>query len=47
MALELRLLQACERGDSSTVRKLLKHPVKPDTSDDRGDSALTKAAKGW
>ena len=46
MDLRIRLLAASECGDSGTVRKLLKHQVSPDSSDDSGDSALAKAARG-
>ncbi len=46
MDLEQRLLQASENGEASTVRKLLRHRANPNAQDERGDTALSKAARG-
>lgn len=43
---ENRLLQACQRGDISTVNKALRLHVSPNVKDEFGVSAISKACAG-
>ena len=44
--IENKFLQACEKGDISSVNKILRLKVSPNTKDDLGRSALSKASAG-
>ena len=41
-----RFCQACEKGDVSTVNKILRFKVSPNAKDEFGMSAISKASAG-